>query len=683
MIEKLFAFSLAVAATLVSGGAWACSCSDNPQPNYTAFIRSIDRLSEYKVISVRTVRGGWIATARTLRDWKNDDGPKVFEVMHYDTSCDSKPTIGRSGWGIVPLYSLKEADRYTRPYCFPNITPTKLAEYEEGQRALEQRARNTPDDVEAQIAWVADLNFWNLHKRALGVIADLERRFPDNPRIVWEKAAALAGEGRLEEAQVLNRWPGDTPSLSGRSTFLDLDIEARRARAKRGAALLSERVNVGYVTSLRGDLSRVASRGWRVPSAIDARESDWREAQLTNAGIDGILFTKTNLERANFTESSLTGADLAGAKAAQAHFRKARLSGSNLRGIVAPSADFTEADLTRADLGDGDFTKANFRAAKLSAARLEGSRFDQANLEIADLSGTSSKGASFVKANLANADLRGADLSAADLSEADLDGALVDCATRFPETFDRSQALLIPTQACADSKPVDFRAFDADRLRGGRSRRLQPDFEKANLTGAHFEGMWVWQNYIGAVLDDAKFSGAHLERIFLKGISARGADFADFSGRISISRSELSNATLIGRGKDLATIEIVPDGSKLDGAVIRNVVLKVDSAWRGDALAVTSTEGAIIEETEIHCPTWTPEASSVYHNDSARNKEQNRRADLDRFVAAHHLARTLAALGKTNHLEPACARAIDSTLGGGCAAGRIAMKYDYACPAAP
>ncbi|MGK7935941.1 MAG: pentapeptide repeat-containing protein [Xenococcaceae cyanobacterium] len=166
-----------------------------------------------------------------------------------------------------------------------------------------------------------------------------------------------------------------------------------------------------------------------------------RIANLSNAHLQGVDFTKAILTNVILHQSNLTGATLS-----QSNLTNAQLNGSNLSSVEMIGADaeavqLLNASLTGANLGNSKFTKANLTGASLGQVKALATNFSQANLTQSNWQGANLTAANLSKANLqqadlsltqlqkanlTNAQLQKASLVHANLSAADLRGANVD-----------------------------------------------------------------------------------------------------------------------------------------------------------------------------------------------------------------------------------------------------------------
>lgn len=109
---------------------------------------------------------------------------------------------------------------------------------------------------------------------------------------------------------------------------------------------------------------------------INAAESEFREADLRQANLNGANLRKIEAQRTDFRGAEINYANLTESKLCNCNFEYASLKGSSLR-----YADLEQADLGNTDLTDADLTGANLKRANFRNAKLHNTIFDGANLE--------------------------------------------------------------------------------------------------------------------------------------------------------------------------------------------------------------------------------------------------------------------------------------------------------------
>lgn len=119
---------------------------------------------------------------------------------------------------------------------------------------------------------------------------------------------------------------------------------------------------------------------------------------LTDAFLQGVILTRGELVRSNFSSADLRGSSFESADLAYASFATSNLRGSVLRGANLNHADFQNADLFAADLSGVDARDARFDRADLRGANLHGFKWKgMASLRLANLYGAKSLPAGFAE----------------------------------------------------------------------------------------------------------------------------------------------------------------------------------------------------------------------------------------------------------------------------------------------
>lgn len=162
---------------------------------------------------------------------------------------------------------------------------------------------------------------------------------------------------------------------------------------------------------------------------VQAKNYEWRAAQLDDMEIAGLDLTARTVESATFRRGIFPNAFFINANMArttlelcelpQARFEgvdlsagvvfKSNLPKANFRGAVlrstsfeqsrAPGAFFTQADMTDSFLAMADLTGADFTAAELNNANLEAAVLIDANVALADFAGANIQDADFTNCN--------------------------------------------------------------------------------------------------------------------------------------------------------------------------------------------------------------------------------------------------------------------------------------------
>ena len=280
--------------------------------------------------------------------------------------------------------------------------------------------------------------------------------------------------------------------------------------------LLLEKVAAGetvFGADLSGlDLSRCDLRAAKLSQCYFA-DSSLEKADLTDAVLEGSVFSNANL----------TQACLAGANCAKAIFDGAVMSAVNLS-----AANLTQASLTGADL----------RSAMMIGVHAEKAIFHQANLEQANMLQGVFSGAEFFDAQLPNAICREADFLKANFqgaqgANANFTAARLDAA-RFGDGSAFPQAIF--HQCCAGEsiwRQVDLTGSDFSYAEMPKSFWLECNLAEAQLNATVLrQAKMMGSQLPGANLDDADlmevdFQGADLSRATLRGANAFGANFLE------------------------------------------------------------------------------------------------------------------------------------------------------------
>jgi len=130
-------------------------------------------------------------------------------------------------------------------------------------------------------------------------------------------------------------------------------------------------------------------------------------------------------------ETDFQNADLSNAVMSRANLKGSNLKRVNLSGATLYRTDFTSANLSGANLENADIQRANFWKANLRGANLNGVSADGARFIEADLAGAQLRGAGLFEVSLL-----GANLEKADLTDADLRSCFYADTTIWPDDFD-------------------------------------------------------------------------------------------------------------------------------------------------------------------------------------------------------------------------------------------------------
>lgn len=140
---------------------------------------------------------------------------------------------------------------------------------------------------------------------------------------------------------------------------------------------------------------------------VEARRSDFSEADFHNAIGRRVNFRRSKLENANMTEADFSDAIFENAEMTGARLRRSKLNRANLAVIRGSDSDFLGADLREANLqgavlSAADFREARLNSADLSNAELSLSTFVSATLDQAKLDGSRVYGISAWNVSLAD-----------------------------------------------------------------------------------------------------------------------------------------------------------------------------------------------------------------------------------------------------------------------------------------
>ncbi len=148
---------------------------------------------------------------------------------------------------------------------------------------------------------------------------------------------------------------------------------------------------------------------------IDARSTNFSDANLEGVDFTGANLTTANLSGAFMSRAILVSADLSGANMPKsdlvaANLLKAVLKGANLKQANLKGANLSESNLWRVNLSRSNMSRANLLGANLSAANLSGADLSSANLLLVDFMAANLMGVNFDGANLEGANMEGAEL---------------------------------------------------------------------------------------------------------------------------------------------------------------------------------------------------------------------------------------------------------------------------------
>jgi uncharacterized protein YjbI with pentapeptide repeats/energy-coupling factor transporter ATP-binding protein EcfA2 len=248
-----------------------------------------------------------------------------------------------------------------------------------------------------------------------------------------------------------------------------------------------------------------------------------RKANLQGAYLDGVVWPKAWLVRADLSKSDLSGADLRGADLAKATLDDACLVGAQLTGAMLVQVSAHRADLSHADLSSAKAEVALFDAAKMNHTRM-----DRADLRCASFRGAGLEYASFAHADLSRAIFKHAQLAGTDFGDAKLVGAK-----------------MVRLQLC-DSQLSGAAFTDADltecNLDGVELAGV--DFTRADLRGASLSGSIMR----GVDFTSADLRETRLAEIDWEGACLRNADLRGATFHMGGSRSGLVGSPIASEG---------------------------------------------------------------------------------------------------------------------------------------
>ncbi len=211
-------------------------------------------------------------------------------------------------------------------------------------------------------------------------------------------------------------------------------------RARSGWATLHELLVAGYFNLVTDSPKSLCSNvlvlpdfkaGDRVKFDAESKISIGSDAlSLRGRDLQGAVFIRAHLDKADFTGAQLQGATFNGADLREAKF-KCDSAGderkcAELQGASLDFAQLQGADLKGAQLQGATLFKAQLQGASLEYAQLQGAFLDETGLWGADLNRAQLQGASLFGAQLQGAVLVVAQLQGASLDFAQLQGVLLD-----------------------------------------------------------------------------------------------------------------------------------------------------------------------------------------------------------------------------------------------------------------
>ncbi|MFN8413957.1 MAG: pentapeptide repeat-containing protein [Anaerolineales bacterium] len=152
-------------------------------------------------------------------------------------------------------------------------------------------------------------------------------------------------------------------------------------------------------------------------------ESNFEEADLTNASLQGAQIEKAKFDQAILRNANFNNANLYGSFFTQCDLSSCKFKNTEMTEIEMANSNLTGVDLSGKTLAGGVFWRANLTGANLSETDCQMVEFAEANLTSANLSSANLFSVEFRIANLTNANLQGAILANASLLGAIVEGA--------------------------------------------------------------------------------------------------------------------------------------------------------------------------------------------------------------------------------------------------------------------
>jgi uncharacterized protein YjbI with pentapeptide repeats len=224
--------------------------------------------------------------------------------------------------------------------------------------------------------------------------------------------ASKLDASRLYYTDHIKVTPPDKPTLE-QQELLDSAVDVIRART------------LSILRRFENDGERKASviRFLIEADIVSKLNLNLRDADLSDAYLNGANLTGAELSRANLTGANLEDANLSRANLTGAYLDGAYLSRANLTGAYLDGAYLVGANLSRATLEDANLSRATLEDANLSRATLEDANLSRATLVGANLGFANLEGAKLGFANLERAK---------NLTEIQLDQAYL-CDTTLPD----------------------------------------------------------------------------------------------------------------------------------------------------------------------------------------------------------------------------------------------------------
>ena len=408
-----------VVSLAATGRASAFQCVYEPPPGRA--LATADEVVEFVVEGDE--RHGETACAVKARvvkaikgSLKEGDG---FRISYEpDGSCGGLYTSGSTV--LEGLYG-DRGGIYRLPFCGGSLSDAVVQAYLKQKRDFARSAAKQPQSFAALLGLAQFLVDWNDAPAAEHSIDAATALSPGNREIALLQARFKIRSGRGDTEQLVQAIH-ELQALAGTDSVALLLLAEARARQARSIELAGAKTQVKArpPQSVPGlsDLTAAEMTGESLSSVVlaglSAPNSDWTasalaELDLSDAKVDGAIFTQALLDGTNFSRASLVKAKFAGASIARANFSHAQLQLANLSDVTAFDASFRGADLRGATVGG--------------------------YLSGADFSG---------------ADLRGADLRRLRPYDGVWTGARIDCATRLHRSIDPAKVGMIVEGNCPD-----------------------------------------------------------------------------------------------------------------------------------------------------------------------------------------------------------------------------------------
>lgn len=243
---------------------------------------------------------------------------------------------------------------------------------------------------------------------------------------------ALFGEAKLEKcnfAQADLTKADLSKALLNEVTFDGANLsQAKLEKAQLTSARLVQ-ANATKAELIGANLTRATLDG------TDLTKANLMSANLTRASCRQVCLVGANLQKIDGNQCDFTESDLSGVRAADSSLPLAKLIRCVANKSIWSRAQLDGADFTWADARGGEFSSSSCAGACFKAADLKQARFRKANLAGANLRDANLFEASLAKADLTKADVSGANLFAAGLMEANLKDLIRDGQTNVKQTL--------------------------------------------------------------------------------------------------------------------------------------------------------------------------------------------------------------------------------------------------------